>query len=57
MKVAIEILNHTEGVEVAIPFRVKAMQVLENDAKRTHWLQMPEAACLPLMTRQVDKLN
>lgn len=54
---SIEILNHTEGVEVAIPFWVNAMEVLVNDAKRTQWLQMPKVSCLPWMMRQVDKLN
>lgn len=41
IKAAIEILNYTEGVEVASPFWVNAMEVLENDTKRMQWLKMP----------------
>lgn len=55
MKTAIDILKQTEQVEVARPFWVSAMEVLENDAKRTQWLHMPKAVRLSWMTKQVDR--
>lgn len=51
MKAIIESLNNMERVEVASPFWVNATEVLENNAKRMRWLQMPEAVCLQWMTR------
>lgn len=56
MKTAIEILNQTEGVEVASPVWVSVMEVLENDTKRIQWLHMLEAACLTWITKQVGKM-
>lgn len=44
VKTAIDILDHMEGFEVAKPFWVTAMKVLENETKRIQWLQMSEAA-------------
>lgn len=57
IKAAIDILNNTEGIEVASPFWVSATEVLENETKRTLWLQMPESGRLPWMTKQVDKMT
>lgn len=56
MKVAIEILNNVDGVNVASPFWVNVRKVFKNDAKLMQWLQM-QAANLPWMKRQVDKIK
>lgn len=37
VKASIDILNNKIGVEVANPFRVSMMEVLENDKKRMQW--------------------
>lgn len=57
VKMPIDILNNTEGVEVATPFWVSAVEVLKNESKETPWLKMPEPASLPWMHKQVDKIE
>lgn len=56
-KVALDILKNTECVEVASPFWVNSIEVLENDTKHMLWLQMVEAARLSWMIEQVDKMT
>lgn len=37
-KVAIDILNHSKGVQVASLFSVSVIEVLENGERRMQWL-------------------
>lgn len=53
MKTIIEIINMTEGVEVASPFGMSTMEFLENDA---NVCICKKAVCLMRMTRQADKM-
>lgn len=57
MKASIDILNNKTNVEVANPFRVSMMEVLENDKKRMQWLLMLKIVQLSWMTRQVEKMQ
>lgn len=40
VKIAVKILNQAKDVEMASPFWVSVMEVLENDMNRTQWLYM-----------------
>lgn len=57
MNVMIDILNKAEGIQVATPFLVSTMEVLEYDSKYMQWLQMPEVGPLPWMSRRIDKMK
>lgn len=54
IKAAVDILINTKGVEVASPFRINAIEVLETDRKGMLWLTMLEAARLTWMLKQVE---
>lgn len=57
LKTTIDILNSTKGVKVATPFWVSTMEVLKYETKLMLWVQMPESARWPWMTKQINKMN
>lgn len=44
IKVATEILNNRDSVEVPSPVRVNVMGLLEKEVKQMQWLRIPEAS-------------
>lgn len=56
VKAVVDILNNMEGVEITSPSWVNVTKVLGNETKRMLWLAMLEAARMPWMTKQLEKI-